>query len=301
MAKITSQGTQTLPLPVPGKVVGNSLFIPLRSVGEGFGADVGWYPSSNTVTISSRPKMAATITGIVEGNIYDIEYNTSSGSTQMDRVRLIGTETPDPQVQEQLFGQASFDYVKDHFLNQKVYLEFDDEVRDLDGRFFAYAYCSDGTMINALLADGGYAYMDAIPKHSRWDDLFSFIQRDAMDARRGLWSYLQDEPQPTEPIPSVDDLTRFIFLNLHVDEGIVRVMSDNTSDADLSDWTLINPATGRTYRFPEGFVLKAGEMVDVVSGDAYRVAKEENKSEDGSAGFYFGRKMACGTAGNRWR
>jgi len=49
--------TNTLPIPldVPAQIIGDRVFVPIRAISEGFGADVGWYESSRTIRIASPP------------------------------------------------------------------------------------------------------------------------------------------------------------------------------------------------------------------------------------------------------
>lgn len=68
-----------------------------------------------------------------------------------------------------------------------VRLEFDELYRDHHGRILAYVYLKDGTFVNAWLVEQGYAQMMTVPPNVKYQELFLKLQREAMEARRGLW------------------------------------------------------------------------------------------------------------------
>ena len=62
-----------------------------------------------------------------------------------------------------------------------VKLELDVQPRDKYGRLLAYVYLSDGTMLNALLVQEGYAQVMTIPPNVKYQDLFLKLQREARE------------------------------------------------------------------------------------------------------------------------
>jgi micrococcal nuclease len=70
-----------------------------------------------------------------------------------------------------------------------VRLVFDVEHRDRYGRLLAYVHrVGDGLFVNASLVREGYAGALTIPPNVRYADRFRRLQREARDARRGLWN-----------------------------------------------------------------------------------------------------------------
>ncbi len=59
--------------------------------------------------------------------------------------------------------------------------------RDKYGRLLAYVYREDGTFVNAWLVEHGFAMVMTIPPNVKHQDLFLKLQREAREARRGLW------------------------------------------------------------------------------------------------------------------
>ncbi len=59
--------------------------------------------------------------------------------------------------------------------------------RDKYGRLLAYVYQEDGTFVNAWLVENGYAMVMTVPPNVRHQELFLKLQREAREARKGLW------------------------------------------------------------------------------------------------------------------
>ena len=70
---------------------------------------------------------------------------------------------------------------------QRVWLELDAPLRDGDGHLLAYVYVSD-LMVNAELVRQGYAQVATFPPNLKYRGLFLKHQREAREAKRGLWS-----------------------------------------------------------------------------------------------------------------
>ncbi len=68
-----------------------------------------------------------------------------------------------------------------------VRLEFDVQQVDRYNRLLAYVYLKDGTFVNAWLVENGYAVVMTIPPNVKYQELFLKLQREAREAKRGLW------------------------------------------------------------------------------------------------------------------
>ncbi len=66
-------------------------------------------------------------------------------------------------------------------------LEFDVERRDHYGWLLAYVYLENGTFVNAWLVENGYAQVMTVPPNVKYQEMFLKLQREAREARRGLW------------------------------------------------------------------------------------------------------------------
>jgi Staphylococcal nuclease homologue len=77
-------------------------------------------------------------------------------------------------------------FTKRYAEGQTVRLEFEGQRKDRYDRTRAYVYLEDGTLLNADLIRQGYGFAYTQVPFSHLDE-FRQLERDARDARRGLW------------------------------------------------------------------------------------------------------------------
>jgi micrococcal nuclease len=68
-----------------------------------------------------------------------------------------------------------------------VYLEKDISERDVFQRLLRYVRLEDGRMVNMILVGEGYAQAATYPPDVKHAEEFVNLQREASDAKRGLW------------------------------------------------------------------------------------------------------------------
>ena len=116
---------------------------------------------------------------------------------------MIGVDTPELHYSEKLLrdskrsgqdiktiqslGRKASDFAKKLCAGKRVRLEYDVERKDRYGRTLAYVYLEDGVFVNAELMKEGYAQVMTIPPNVKYSDLFTKLQREAREAKRGLW------------------------------------------------------------------------------------------------------------------
>lgn len=108
-----------------------------------------------------------------------------------ERVRYIGINTPEthhPHMAVQPYGPEATEANRGLVAGGDVVLELDAEPRDKYGRLLAYVYLPDGTFVNAVLVEEGYAQVMTVPPNVRHADEFRRLEREARAADRGLWS-----------------------------------------------------------------------------------------------------------------
>ncbi len=106
------------------------------------------------------------------------------------KVRYIGVDTPEthhPMRGVEPYGMEAAEANRKLVDGKTVRLEFDVQQLDRYGRTLAYVYLEDGTFVNAWLVENGYAMVMTIPPNIKHQDLFLKLQREAREARRGLW------------------------------------------------------------------------------------------------------------------
>jgi endonuclease YncB( thermonuclease family) len=109
---------------------------------------------------------------------------------RLEIVRYIGIGTPDilhpsggPDRYREAARAANLRLVAD----KPLQLVFDIQMRDRTGRLLAYVYAGD-VFLNAELVGAGYAEVATYPPNVRHREAFMARQRDARQAKRGLWA-----------------------------------------------------------------------------------------------------------------
>lgn len=105
------------------------------------------------------------------------------------RVRYIGVNTPesaDPRREVQCFGKEAAARNQALVGGKTVWLEKDVSETDQYGRLLRYVSV-DGKLVNAELVREGYARVVTYPPDVRHAEWFRALEREAREARRGLW------------------------------------------------------------------------------------------------------------------
>jgi micrococcal nuclease len=115
------------------------------------------------------------------------------------KVRVLGIDAPemarDGQPADFLAHQAKATLA--HLtLNRRIGLEYDRLRYDRYGRLLAYVFLPDHTLVNAQLVRRGLARVYSHAPNARHRETLLAAQRQAIQARRGIWPQLlkQDEP-----------------------------------------------------------------------------------------------------------
>ncbi len=106
----------------------------------------------------------------------------------LDRVRLIGIDTPEVADRAECFGPEASAYVARQLPPGTVvgYRLGRDE-RDRFGRPLAYVWLPDGRFLNGLLVERGYARTLSIAPNTDYAGLLARAAARAREARLGLW------------------------------------------------------------------------------------------------------------------
>jgi micrococcal nuclease len=136
----------------------------------------------------AAPALATTLEGavvrVVDGDTIQVRIGD-----RVESVRYIGVNTPEihhPTRGEEPGGRKASAVNRQLVAGKQVRLELDVQARDRYGRLLAYVWIGD-VMINAEMVRLGFAQVMTIPPNVRHQALFVKLQRDARDARRGLW------------------------------------------------------------------------------------------------------------------
>lgn len=77
-----------------------------------------------------------------------------------------------------------------------------------------------------------------------------------------------EEPKegPKEEAAVVPETKTLEIVSVDLDEEIVKIKNVSSKDIDMTGWKLVSVVGNQTYNFPDNFIIKAGETIEVVSG-----------------------------------
>ena len=155
--------------------------------------------------VATKVKIAASAERVFESTIEpEIAYKAVvvrviDGDTIVlandERIRYIGIDTPE---QGRPYYQETKAKNQELVKGKVVGLELDVQERDEYGRLLAYVWLDSGIMVNAELLRTGYTQILTIPPNIRYVEQFLELQRQAREAKLGLWG-LKEIPQAPEP------------------------------------------------------------------------------------------------------
>jgi len=144
------------PLSTPTGRIGTSQNVPILERNKG--------PKEKEPEIQVAPS-PCTVTKITDGDSFDCITETLEVS-----VRLIGIDTPELHTPQ---GKLARSFVLNHLpAGTTVILEFDAQILDKYQRVLAYVWLPDGTMLNEILLQEGYASMMTVPPNVKYVERF---------------------------------------------------------------------------------------------------------------------------------
>lgn len=118
-----------------------------------------------------------------------------------EKVRLVGVDCPevahgpnDPG--QEPWGTRAAEFTKRLVLGKTVRLETDVQPRDRYGRMLAYVFVGK-TFLNEALVQQGHAVLLTYPPNVTYVERFTRAQREAREAKRGVWA--ADDRLPQTP------------------------------------------------------------------------------------------------------
>ena len=146
-------------------------------------------------------KYPAFVIRIIDGDTLKIIING-----RKERIRLIGIDAPESRKNKKAYRDAARTH-KDlntiiemgkkstAFLKRlikpgdKIFIEFDIQLRDKYGRLLGYVYLDNGQMLNEEILKAGYATLMTIPPNIKYVSKFYKAYLEARRNKRGLWAY----------------------------------------------------------------------------------------------------------------
>ena len=140
--------------------------------------------------ISSSAQELVKVDSVLDGDTFRLE----SG----EKVRLIVIDTPEihhPRKPVEYYGKEATEFARRMLEGKRVRLELDVQERDQYGRLLAYVYLEDSTFVNAELVKQGYAQVATYPPNVKYVELFTSLQKEAREKKKGLWKGSDPEVQ----------------------------------------------------------------------------------------------------------
>src|SRR5215203_95113 len=125
-------------------------------------------PQEAVQTSQERPQKerpaGVLVVSVVDGDTFDI----SPAIRGMDRVRMIGVDTPEVYGGTEPCGPEASEYTTRHLEGQRVTLGVGEDPKDPYGRLLAWVWI-DGQMFNKMLVLAGLAEAVSYPPNTRYD------------------------------------------------------------------------------------------------------------------------------------
>ena len=155
---------------------------------------LGWLKQPARVLQRAQPGTYS-INHFVDGDTIAVNMNG-----HVEYVRLVGVDTPEthkPNTPVQCFGPQAAAFTKNSISSSNVRLVSDPQSTDRDryNRLLRYVYLPDGTDLNEVLVQNGYAFYYPYFPFTK-AAVFAADEQLAMSAHKGLWAACR--PTPTD-------------------------------------------------------------------------------------------------------
>lgn len=178
--------------------------------------------ATDLMSQADPPNEIGLVVDVVDGDTIKVNI---AGETFT--IRYIGIDTPEVQLGEWM-GQEAKEANQTLVLGKEVNLVKDISNTDQYGRLLRYVYLLDGTFVNGVLVEQGFAESLAYPPDTKYQAYFDQLQVHAQELLLGLWSIYQNVGQnsPIE-ITQVNKKDEYVQLTNRSDQPI-----------DLTGWIL---------------------------------------------------------------
>jgi micrococcal nuclease len=220
---------------------------------------------------------SAQVTRAIDGEAIEVKIGDRT-----EIVRYIGIGTPEIQLPTrgaERSGEAAKAANARLATGKNVQLVFDVQRRDRFGRLLAYVYGGD-SFLNAELVAAGYAEVATYPPNVRHRETFMTRQREARQARRGLWADPDAAPYHGPRPAGVFGDTR-LQIYFHPDDGSRHLLLADP----FVHFESPQHAAAAGYRPSMDYALFARREQQILSGEALvpRTAHGHVSTRDGTS------------------
>ena len=145
-------------------------------------------PKKYTSPRQDLGEAAVNVVRVIDGDTIEVKIGN-----KYESVRFLGInapETVDPRKPVECFGIEASEKLKELLSNKEVLLKSDSTQtnRDKYGRLLRYVYTSDGTLINQIMIEQGFAYEYTYEIPYKFQKEFKSAEVSARSQKRGLWA-----------------------------------------------------------------------------------------------------------------
>jgi len=141
--------------------------------------------------IAPNSYIKAKVTYIVDGDTVKVSYDGRKLT-----VRFLDIDTPESVkrgVSVQSYSKDATEYTTKKCLYKNVKLVFEKGVYDRYSRLLAYVVFEDGSVLNKLLIENGYARVQIISPNTTLKRYFTNLLNNTVKNKRGLWNLPEGE------------------------------------------------------------------------------------------------------------
>ncbi len=224
-------------------------------------SDTGETVPGSTTTLEPHPDAdTATLESVVDGDT--IRVRLPDGS--IEKVRLIGIDTPEIG---ECFADEATAALTALLDGGTLTMSTDVSDRDRYGRLLRYLWLDDGTFVNAVLVEHGFALARDYPPDSAYAAELAAAGQRAKERGLGLWA--PDACGTPVDVPVA--ILEIVYDapgndNENLNGEWVTIRNDGGSPVPLGSWILKDESASHRYQFPPGFVLDVGATVTVYTG-----------------------------------
>ncbi len=211
------------------------------------------------LTTAPSEEQSVPLTRVVDGDTIEVLIHGNQ-----ERVRLLGMNTPE---KDECRADLATARLTELLGDGPVRLVSGPTDRGDKGRLLRFVINSDGINVDIQLVREGLAtiYSDGFPT-SMDDELFTATDSAKADGV-GIWS-------DSGCGAASQSAVHILEINYDspgddrysLNEETLLLENPGSSDSDLTGWTLRDESSTHRFRFPDGFVLRAGATVTIHSG-----------------------------------
>jgi micrococcal nuclease len=152
-----------------------------------------------TAAFADEADLEAKVVEVIDAATIIVSYNGHPSSCL-----YIGVSAPESENPLSSISLEARKFNKDLVEGKSVRLEFDEQKYDKYGRLLAYVHCDD-VFVNAEVIRQGYGSVMIISPNTKHDEYFLKLEREAREAKRGLWAGAVAVKAPAQDSVSLEE------------------------------------------------------------------------------------------------